>query len=189
MSTQQFGRVPFVPQKILSKHKAYEGSDNRFRAAARLRQALLREQRGWPIGHYLTAKGTRRKLGNYVAPDPGQAANFITPEIARLVRREVAFREDGALIDEARLWRNLLSSAPPVFNILGPLKLDLRLATRVLRSLCPDLVHRVTEVLFEHSPARRHPLFLHDRTAFDAVFKCRTIDGQSGFISVEIKVQ
>jgi hypothetical protein len=29
-------------------------------------------------------------------------ANFITPEVARLARREVAYREDDALIDEDR---------------------------------------------------------------------------------------
>ena len=81
----------------------------------------------------------------------------------------------------------MLSSAPAVFNILGPLKLDPRLATRVLRFLCPNLVHRVTDVLFEHSPARRHPGFTLDRTAFDAVFKCRTSDGRDSFIAIELK--
>jgi hypothetical protein len=187
VSVHEYGRVPFVPRRTLAKHKAYEATDNRFRAAARLRQALLREQRGWRIGHYLTPRGTRRKLGNYIAPDPEQAANFITPEVACLARREIAFREDGAFIDETRLWRNLLSSAPAVFNFFGPLKNDLRLATRVLRYLCPDLVHRVTEILFEHSPARRHPAFTHDQTAFDALFKCRLIDGQEGFVAVELK--
>jgi hypothetical protein len=185
---QQFGRVPFISKKILAKYKVFEPSDNRFRSAARLRQALLREQRGWPIGHYQTATGKRRKLGNYVAAAAEQTAAFITPEIARLVRQEIAFREDGALIDEGRLWRNLLSSAPAVFNIFGALKLDLRLATRVMRSLCPDMVHRVSEVLFEHSPARRHPAFTHDRSAFDALIKCRMTDGRHGFAAVELKI-
>jgi len=184
---QQYGRVPFISKKILAKFKAFESSDNRFRSAARLRQALLREQRGWPIGHYQTVSGKRRQLGNYVATAAEQTAAFVTPEITRLVRQEIAFREDGALVDEGRLWRNLLSSAPAVFNVFGPLKLDLRLATRVMRSLCPDVVHRVNEVLFEHSPARGHPAFSHDRSAFDVLFKCRMTDGRHGFIAIELK--
>jgi hypothetical protein len=49
------------------------------------------------------------------------------------------------------------------------------LGTSVFRSLCPDLVRRITHVLFEHSPARRHPAFTHDGTAFDALLKCRTV--------------
>jgi hypothetical protein len=187
VSTIEYGRVPFVPQDILARHRVHEPTDSRFRAAARLRQALLREQRKWPIGAYQPAEGESRRIGNYVAIKRQQDANFITPEIAHLARREIAYREDGALIDERRLFGNMLSSAPAVFNVLGALKLDLKLATSVLRSLCPDLVQRVTGVLFEHSPARRHPAFTNDRTAFDAVFKCRMVDGRHAFVAIELK--
>ena len=57
MSVKEYGRLPLVPERTLRKHTAYEPADNRFRSAARLRQALLREQHGWPIGDYRTAKG------------------------------------------------------------------------------------------------------------------------------------
>jgi hypothetical protein len=188
MSLQEYGRLPLISERTLRRHHAYESADNRFRSAARLRQALLREQQGWPIGEYRTARGTRRKLGSYVNSTAGtKAVNFITPEVARLVRREVAYREEGALIDEGRLWTNLLSSAPATFNVLGPMKLNLRLATAVLRSICPDFVRRVTAILFEHSPARSHPAFTHDRTAFDALGKCETRYGSHGFVAIELK--
>jgi hypothetical protein len=187
MLAQKLGRVPFVPAKILARHKVLETSDDRFRAAARLRQALLREERGWPMGHYRGPKGSRRKIGNYVAPSAADAAAFVSPEIARLVHLEIAYREDGALADQSRLWCNMLSSAPLVYNLLGALKLDLGLATRVMRGLCPDLVHRVTEILFEHSPARANPNYTDDRTAFDALIKCVTRDRRHGFIAVEVK--
>ena len=188
MSVKEYGRLPLVPERTLRKHTAYEPADNRFRSAARLRQALLREQHGWPIGDYRTAKGTRRKLGSYVnATAAAKSVNFITPAVASLVRREVAYREEGALIDEGRLWRNLLSSAPATFNVFGPMKLDLHLATAVLRSLCPDLVRRATAVLFEHSPARSHPAFTQDRTAFDVFVKCQTKDSRHGFVAIELK--
>ena len=181
------GRAPIVPPQILDEHSVREESDSRFRAAARLRQALLREERGWPIGHYRTAAGKRRKLGNYVAPIAAEAAAFINPEVARLARRELAYREEGAIVDQRRLMQNLLSSSPLVFNLFGALKLDLDLATRVLQALCPDFICRVTDIVFEHSPGRGEPRFTNDRTAFDVFVKCITRQRQHGFAAFEIK--
>jgi hypothetical protein len=116
MSVQEYGRLPLVPERTLRKHTAYEPADNRFRSAARLRQALLREQHGWPMGDYRTARGTRRKLGSYVnAAAAAKAMNFITPEVANLVRREVAYREEGdqALLDGMLdAFASISSSAP-----------------------------------------------------------------------------
>ena len=188
MSIEVYGRVPFIPTKTLRQYKVYDGGDDRFRSASRLRQALFREEHSWPIGRYTTARGTKRKMGNYLseaAADEG--ANFISPEIAKLVRREVAYREDGALIDETRLRTNLLSSQPAVFNFFGGLKLDLDLASATLQSIAPDFVGEVSEVLFEHSPARRDPRFTNCRTAFDVLVKCGTVQHQNGFIAIELK--
>jgi len=184
----EYGRLPLVPAKTLRKHHAYEATDSRFRSAARLRQALFREQQGWPIGDYLTTKGSRRKLGSYVSVKAAaRSVNFITPAIARLAAREIAYREDGALFDEDRIARNMLSSAPLTFNALGPLKLDLKLATRVMTRIAPGFVKRVSGVLFEHSPGRSNPTFTADRTAFDVCVRCRAIDSRRGFIAAEVK--
>jgi hypothetical protein len=189
MSIEDYGRVPFIPAQTLRKHKVYDTGDDRFRAVARLRQALFREENSWPMGRYTTAKGTKRKMGNYLSETAAQdGANFISPEIAKLVRREVAYREDGALIDETRLRTNMLSSHPAVFNFFGGMKLDLHLATASMQSIAPDFVGEVTDVLFEHSPARRHPAFTNDRTAFDVLLKCTTVQHQNGFIAVELKL-
>lgn len=128
----------------------------------------------------------RRELGSYLSEDHGNT-NFISPEVARLAKLEVAYREPDALIDVDRLYRNMVSSAPATFNLFGPLALWPRLASAVFRRLCPDFVKKIDGVLFEHSPARRHPNFTMDRTAMDAVFKARTMEGQSGFIAVEVK--
>src|ERR1019366_1742959 len=129
---------------------------------------------------------TQREIGSYLGnTDPD--ANFITPEVAQLVRREVAYREDDALIQEDRLYRNMVSSHPATFNVFGPLKLDPKLASSVARRLCPDFVRKATEALFEHSPARRHPAFPNVRTAFDVLIKARTPAGH-GFIAVEMKL-
>ena len=188
MSIEDYGRVPFIPEKTLRQFKVYDSGDDRFRSAARLRQALFREENSWPIGRYTTSKGTKRKMGNYLseaAADEG--ANFISPEIAKLARREVAYREDGALFDTVRLRTNLLSSQPAVFNFFGGMKLDLDLATASLQSIAPDFIGEVTDVLFEHSPGRRHPAFTNDRTAFDVLLKCTTVQHQNGFVAIELK--
>lgn len=189
MSIETYGRVPYIPNKTLRRYKVYDGADDRFRSAARLQQALFREQQGWPMGRYKTAKGKMRKMGNYLSEAAAaEGANFISPEIARLVRQEVAYREDGALIDIARLQANMLSSHPATFNFFGPLKLDLNLATETVRQIAPGFVDKVTDVLFEHSPARWHPAFTNDGTAVDALFKCITQRGESAFIAIELKL-
>jgi hypothetical protein len=186
MSTAKTGRVPFIPHETLRAHHVHEMSDDRFRSAARLRQALLREKYGWPIGLFPADGERKRELGSYLAEEHN-GANFITPEIARLAAQEIAWREDDALIDQDRLYRNLLSSMPATLNLLGPLKLRPRLADSVMRRICPGFVSEVSSVLFEHSPARRHPDFTADRTAFDALCKITTPRGEHGFVAIEVK--
>ncbi|MBR1169678.1 PGN_0703 family putative restriction endonuclease [Bradyrhizobium liaoningense] len=189
MNTENYGRVPFIPAPTLRRHKVYEGGDDRFRSASRLQQALFREGRAWPIGRYKTARGTMRKMGNYLsAAAASEGANFISTEIAKLVRREVAYREDGALIDVSRLNCNMLSSHPAVFNFFGGLKLDLCLATETFRLIAPGFVREVTNVLFEHSPARQHPAYTGCRTAWDTFIRCTTVEQENGFIAIELKL-
>ena len=56
-----------------------------------------------------------------------------------------------------------------------------------MRRICPGFVNKVDATLFEHSPARRHPDFTHDRSAFDALFKITTPTGEHGFVAAEVK--
>jgi hypothetical protein len=181
--------LPLVPEQILRQHHVYEPSDTRFRACARLLQALWREDRDLPIGNHISPDGKRRKLGSRISTVAGRAgANFLASVIAGLVRREVIYREIGALIDEHRLWTNLLSSMPLCFNLLGPLHLNLGLASRVLRLICPDLGEvRVHAVKFEHSPGRGLAAFTGDGTAFDALIRYETSRGRRGFVAIEVK--
>lgn len=188
MSIEQYGRLPILPAKTLRKFHVYEPADTRFRAAARLRQALWRQQMGWKPGYQRSANSKRRKIGNCVTTTVAQlGANFISAEIADLVRREIAYREDGALVDEARLTTNLLSSAPVVFNVFGALKLDLKLASRVFRKLFPDSIQSVADLLFEHAPYRGSSDFTADYTAFDLIVRYRAKKGGHGFIAIEVK--
>lgn len=181
-------RLPIIPAATLRQYKVHDPLDTRFRAAARLLQALWRESRQIPMGFYVNGKGRKKPLGSRLSAFASAAgANFLDPAIRRLAVREVAYREPGAMIDEARLWSNMLSSMPLTFNLFGALKLDRDLAHAVARALWPDLAHEVCHIQFEHSPARGDLRFTADATAFDVFLSCRDAQGAKTFIAVEVK--
>lgn len=140
------------------------------------------------MGSYLDGRGRQRKLGSRLSAFAAAAgANFLDPELQRLTRRELAYREPGAMIDENRVWSNMLSSMPLAFNLFGGLKLDGDLARAVCGRLWPDLAHQVCHIQFEHSPARGDQRFTADGTAFDVFISCRDADGAKTFIAIEVK--
>jgi hypothetical protein len=184
-------RVPLVPDSILKANNVYFEIDTRFRRAARLLQALWLADNKIPTGIHVRVDEdviTTRDLGSLLSADAARAGlNFITPSIHHFVRRELVMREEGAAIDEDRLYGNALSSMPLVFNLFGPMALDLGLATAVFRQLFPYFVDRVEGFLFEHSPGRREPRYLLDGTAFDLAVKVVTPEGEAATIFIEVK--
>ena len=60
----EFGKpvhqLPLIPADVLKKHRVHEPLDTRFRSAARLLQALWREDRDLPIGSYVNEGGKQR---------------------------------------------------------------------------------------------------------------------------------
>ncbi len=180
--------IPLVPEATLKKHHVFIASDQRFKAAARLLQALYREDRDLAHGSFIDADGKRKRLGSSISRQAGQdGGNFLAPAIAQIVHRELVYREIGAMIDTDRLRCNLLSSMPLCFNLFGLLKRDLALATRVMAELFPGFMRQVTAVLFEHSPGRGNPKFTGDHSAFDAVIRGTSPRGSRVFIAFEIK--
>lgn len=188
-SNKPIAQLPIVPAAVLADHDVLEGFDNRFRACARLLQALWRERQGLPSANYKPRSGRSRRIGSMLAKGDAEAGrNFLTPRIAELARLEVAYREPNAMIDEARLFGNMLSSMPLCANLFGPLWDDLKLATRILRKIIPGIdVKAVLEVRFEHSPGRQDPTLTGDRTAFDIAFIYERSDGRLGLIGIETK--
>ena len=184
-----FTHLPIVPTSILRRHLVHRPLDHRFRACARLLQSIWRSGQGLAMGSHTGRSGIKYRLGSRLARSSADAGgNFITPDVARLARREAAYREPGALIDEERLFTNLLSSMPLCFNLFGPLKLDLELATRFISGLCPQLGKvTVGGILFEHAPARGNPALTGDQTAWDAFIVYSRPSGERGFIAVECK--
>jgi len=179
---------PLVPVRVLKAHRVYEPTDSRFRAAARLLQALWREDKGLHIGYHRNANGKRHRLGSRLDTKSAErGANFLSPDIARLALRESVYREIGAMMEQERLWTNLLSSQPLCFNLFGGMKLDIEKANRFFQHLFHGYLASVEEIYFEHSPGRGNPAFTNDHTAFDVFVVCTTVDAQHGFIAIEVK--
>ena len=89
-------QLPLIPVGVLKKHRVHEPLDPRFRSTARLLQSLWRDDRALSIGSSVSEDGKRRKLSEAA----GKAgANFLTPKIAHIARRETAYREIGGLTD------------------------------------------------------------------------------------------
>lgn len=160
--------------------------DSRFRRAARMLQIFWMRDHG--IANAIPDAQRNTHLGSYLSPDAAEAGlNFLNPDIHLLALREMLLREEDAAIDEDRLVANSLSSQPLVFNVFGPLALDLKLATKVFRQLLPDFVQSVEKVVFEHSPGRRDDRFLADRSAFDVAVHVKTTFGDPGIVYAEMK--
>ena len=176
------------PRDILDRFHAKEPFDTRFSSCARLLQSIWRDRRGFPIGAITPKEGPRRRSGSRLTPAVAQRGfNFLTRDIAKLVRQEAAYREYGAMFDEERVWGNLLSSQPLVFNLFGPAKLDPAFGTRLFRALLPDFVAELQTIHFETSPGRGDERFTGDRTAFDLVAVITTPRGTPGVIGIEVK--
>ena len=184
-------RSPLVPAEVLKRHHCHLATDPRFRACARYLQHLHRTDAGLAIGVHLAGnpeRPTRIKLGSRLSADAARAGhNFVSPAVHALARQELILREEGAAIDEHRLFGNLLSSMPLCFNLFGPMALDLTLATAVWRRLLPTFVHQVESIAFEHSPGRGDPRLLGDGTAFDLHLSVITRQGEPASVYIEVK--
>src|SRR3569833_891866 len=180
--------VPLVPEPVLRQHHCCVPSDQLFRSAARLLQALWREDRDLAPGSFIDEHRKRHKIGSSITRAAGQAgANIFSPEITQVVHRELAYRELGSLYDVHRLRTNLLSSMPLTFNLFALLKRDLDLATRFVAEVFPNFMAQVTSVQFEHSPGRGDTRFTGDHSAFDVFVRGTTPRGSRAFIAFEVK--
>jgi len=191
LGAQSLTRAPLAPEALVRRHRCFIPGDTRFRAAARLRQSLWREEQGLPAGLH-RPRGNRilphLPLGSTLQPaDAGRGLNFFSPAVHTFVRRCLILREEGAMVHYERLHRNLLSSEPLCFNLLTPLALNLDLATAVFRQLLPAFVHQVTGIRFETSPGRHDARYLADGTAFDAALSVITPEGEPATVFIEVK--
>ncbi|WP_018259667.1 PGN_0703 family putative restriction endonuclease [Methylobacterium sp. WSM2598] len=180
-----------MPEPLLRQHACFILGDTRFRAAARLRQSIWREEQGLPAGLHRPG-GSRNlpcaPLGSLLQrADAARGLNFLSPAVYAFVSRTLVLREEGALVHYDRLHRNLLSSEALTYNLFAPLALNLDLATAVFRQLLPDFVDRVTAIRFETSPGRHDPRYLNDASAFDAALTVITPEKERATVFIEVK--
>ena len=118
--------------------------------------------------------------------DGKKGKNFITEEIYILAKNRIS-QKTGA-VDDYRLLHNMLSSMPMCFNLFGPLKNDLGLASKLISALLPDEeVSEVTNIVFEFNPSPRKD-YLNDRSAFDIFVEFLTLEEDLAFIGIEAKL-
>jgi hypothetical protein len=179
---------PF-PEALLEEHGCRLWRQGRlwrerpWQEALRLNQALWRSEQGYPPAQ--TAYGA---LGS--ALDSGWALETgmnLMSEMARLVARAEAetSEQDGKVIDNERLFTNLMSSQPLCFSLFAELQADLELASQVIGDMLKQAA-RVTRVEFEYSPGRGSREFTHDGTAADVYVEYESL-GRRGLLCIEVK--
>jgi hypothetical protein len=110
--------------------------------------------------------------------------NFLSAKIVEAVVQTIQERQvaDSGIIEQDRLFNNLLSSQPLCFNFFGELKTDTDFALQVLRQFWPELT-QVKRVIFEFAPAEN---YTNDKSAFDGAIEVMA-DNQSGLVGRECK--
>jgi hypothetical protein len=155
----------------------------------------MRQHQGWWRACVLDLpQGERSEDGRTVCNRLPQATvaedkslNFLTPQALAAAQRTVQARgaKAGGIVQESRLYGNLLSSQPLAFNFFGPLAEEpgLRLAQRMLPQLLGLGEVTITGIEFEYAHSVRP---IEDNTAFDVAVKF-TRGGRLGLVGIECK--
>jgi len=123
-------------------------------------------------------------IGSTIQQGEVSRKNFLSENIRKAVDKTIQERKDfrAGIIEEDRLFNNLLSSQPLCFNFFGELKIDTIFALQVLHCFYPDLT-KVNRVIFEFAPKEN---YTHDNSAFDVAFVVER-KNETGLIGFECK--
>lgn len=124
------------------------------------------------------------KIANTIEDGQLNHKNFLSANVHKAVMQTIQERqsESAGLLEENRLFNNLLSSQPLCFNFFGELKIDTQLALLVLKQFWPEITG-VKWVIFEYSPVQN---YTKDNSAFDVAFEVMSND-RKGLIGLECK--
>ncbi len=151
----------------------------------------FRQHQGWwrafvlneEQGRYWDAKNKLFKpVCNRISNGETTFKNFLSAEIVNTVKCSLDLNKEtkSGMIDEDRLFNNLLSSQPLAFNFFGWFKSYPEIALAFLKSLRPEITE-VRDVVFEFAPTSTK-----DKSAFDFGFVVKS-NSQIGFIGFECK--
>jgi hypothetical protein len=123
-------------------------------------------------------------IGNTILYGRIDRKNFLSQNIIDAVEETIQERKvaKSGILEEDRLFNNLLSSQPLCFNFFGELKKDTVLALRVLQCFYPELTE-VLNVKFEFAPDEK---YTNDNSAFDVAFEVMAGD-KKGLLGIECK--
>jgi len=123
-------------------------------------------------------------IGSTILNGRINSKNFLSPNILKAVEETIQDRKlaRSGIMEEDRLFNNLLSSQPLCFNFFGELKYDSDLALGILRFFYPELTH-VKIVNFEYGGDKK---YTNDNSAFDVCFEVM-IGDKKGLIGIECK--
>lgn len=110
--------------------------------------------------------------------------NFLTHTISEIVDETIVNRkvDSSGIVEEGRLFDNLLSSQPLAFNFFGELKRNTTLALQVIKQFYPEIT-AVKGIIFEFAPAEN---YTQDNSAFDVAFEVMA-GNRTGLIGLECK--
>ena len=110
--------------------------------------------------------------------------NFLTSNTIISIDQTLSDRKEheAGIIEQDRLFNNLLSSQPLCFNFFGELSADKNFGLKVLQSFYPKLT-KLRRVIFEYAPTEN---FTKDNSAFDIAFEVE-VDDTVGIIGWECK--
>lgn len=165
---ERFGQVP-NESGLTRKMRVHQGW---------WRTNVLNEEPGLHPGY------PEQNVCNTILVGDTSGKNFLTPNAVKAVRETLAKRTDknAGIIEQDRLFNNLLSSQPLCFNFFGELNADLDFGLLVLKTFYGDLT-KLISVNFEYAPKEN---YTKDCSAFDIAFEVEAGD-QKGLIGFECK--
>ncbi len=127
---------------------------------------------------------TTQNVCNTILDGKNNEKNFLTPNSMKAVKDTLSMRtkENVGMIEEDRLFNNLLSSQPLCFNFFGELYADHDFGLLVLKIFYKNLT-KLNNVFFEYAPIEN---YTNDRSAFDIAFEVEEGD-KKGLIGFECK--
>lgn len=164
-------------------------SDNAWTAGCRWLQGRWRsehldESAGERTDGKVGPDGDRLRVTSMLPKGADPQKAFLNEEIHSAVRQRLAEGGHSGIIEEDRLFRNLLSSQPACFNLFGPFVRRPEALLPWVRTIDAD-AETVEEVGFEWAPSKeRH---FGGGSAFDAVVWYRSSAGGRRLLGVECK--
>lgn len=135
-----------------------------------------------PEGVYRDSKGNNATVCNRINNGNKSLKNFLSKEISDTVEYALMQQKQSGsgIMDEDRLYNNLLSSQPLAFNFFGFFNANPEIALLFLQTIRPDITY-FDKVVFEYAPDSNK-----DSSAFDIGFIIKS-GKKRGFIGLECK--